>query len=112
MLKECGVDIIDVSTGNVVQARRPPTGRLFQTPFSERIRNAVQIPTMTVGRIVSFGDINSILAAGRADLCLLGKGHMKHPYFTRLAADALGHDGLKWPDQYLLGANYALRTED
>ena len=74
MLKDAGVDIVDVSTGNVVNTRRPTTGRLFQTPFSDQIRNQVKIPTMTVGKITSYGDINAILAAGRADLCLLAKG--------------------------------------
>jgi anthraniloyl-CoA monooxygenase len=68
MLKEAGVDIVDVSTGNIVPTRRPTAGRLFQTPFSDQIRNEVKIPTMTVGKISSYGDINAILAAGRADV--------------------------------------------
>ena len=97
MLKDAGVDIIDVSTGNVVNVRRPSTGRLFQTGFSDQIRNEVKMPTMTVGRLASHGDINAILAAGRADLCLLAKGHLNDPYFTRHAAEALGHR-LAWPN--------------
>jgi anthraniloyl-CoA monooxygenase len=111
MLKEAGVDIIDVSTGNVVNVRRPTTGRLFQTPFSDQIRNQVKIPTMTVGKITSYGDINAILAAGRADLCLLAKGHLRKPYFTRDAAEAQGYD-LAWPRSYKSAKEFSLRNED
>jgi anthraniloyl-CoA monooxygenase len=110
MLKEAGVDIIDVSTGNVVNVRRPTTGRLFQTQFSDQIRNQVKIPTMTVGKITSYGDINSILAAGRADLCLLAKGHLRKPYFTRDAAEAQGYD-LPWPRSYKAAKEFSLRDE-
>jgi anthraniloyl-CoA monooxygenase len=110
MLKEAGVDIIDVSTGNVVDVRRPTTGRLFQTPFSDQIRNQVKIPTMTVGKITSYGDINAILAAGRADLCLLAKGHLRKPYFTRDAAEAQGYD-LAWPRSYKSAKEFSLRNE-
>jgi anthraniloyl-CoA monooxygenase len=110
MLKDAGVDIIDVSTGNVINVRRPATGRLFQTPFSDQIRNQVKIPTMTVGRITSYGDINAILAAGRADLCLLAKGHLKKPYFTRDAAEAQGYD-LPWPRSYKAAREFLLRDE-
>jgi anthraniloyl-CoA monooxygenase len=111
MLKEAGVDIIDVSTGNVVNVRRPTTGRLFQTPFSDQIRNQVKIPTMTVGKITSYGDINAILAAGRADLCLLAKGHLRTPYFARDAAEAQGFD-LPWPRSYKSAKEFSLRSED
>jgi len=111
MLKEAGVDIVDVSTGNVVDTRRPTAGRLFQTAFSDQIRNQVKIPTMTVGKIASYGDINAILAAGRADLCLLAKGHLRHPYFTREAAAAQGHD-LPWPPSYRGAEEFLLRDED
>jgi anthraniloyl-CoA monooxygenase len=110
MLKEAGVDIVDVSTGNVVNTRRPTAGRLFQTAFSDQIRNQVKIPTMTVGKITSYGDINAILAAGRADLCLLAKGHLRHPYFTREAAAAQGYD-LAWPKSYRGAEEFSLRDE-
>jgi anthraniloyl-CoA monooxygenase len=110
MLKEAGVDIVDVSTGNVVNARRPTAGRLFQTAFSDQIRNQVKIPTMTVGKITSYGDINAILAAGRADLCLLAKGHLRHPYFAREAAAAQGYD-LPWPKSYRGAEEFSLRDE-
>jgi anthraniloyl-CoA monooxygenase len=110
MLKDAGVDIIDVSTGNVVNTRRPTTGRLFQTPFSDQIRNEVKIPTMTVGKIASYGDINAILAAGRADLCLLAKGYLRQPYFAHDAAEALGYD-LPWPKSYVQAKDFSLRDE-
>jgi anthraniloyl-CoA monooxygenase len=110
MLKDAGVDIIDVSTGNVVNTRRPTTGRLFQTPFSDQIRNEVKIPTMTVGKIASYGDINAILAAGRADLCLLAKGYLRQPYFAHDAAEALGYE-LPWPKSYVQAKDFSLRDE-
>jgi len=110
MLKEAGVDIIDVSTGNVVNTRRPTTGRLFQTPFSDQIRNEVKIATMTVGKITSYGDINAILAAGRADLCLLAKGHLRQPYFAHDAAEAQSYD-LPWPNSYAAAKEFSLRDE-
>jgi anthraniloyl-CoA monooxygenase len=111
MLKEAGADIIDVSTGNVVNVRRPAIGRVFQTSFSDQIRNEVKIPTMTVGRIVSYGDINAILASGRADLCLLARAHLKDPYFTRHAAETLGYNDLKWPNPYARAREFVLRKE-
>ena len=110
MLKEAGVDIIDVSTGNVVPTRRPLSGRLFQTPFSDQIRNEVKIPTMTVGKIKSYGDINAILAAGRADLCLLAKGYLAKPYFAHDAAQAQGFD-LPWHKSYAQAPDFSLREE-
>jgi anthraniloyl-CoA monooxygenase len=110
MLKEAGVDIIDVSTGNVVPTRRPTSGRLFQTPFSDQIRNQVKIPTATVGQIKSYGDINAILAAGRADLCLLAKGYLAKPYFAHDAAKAQNFD-LPWPQSYRGAEEFSLRDE-
>jgi anthraniloyl-CoA monooxygenase len=111
MLKEAGVDIIDVSTGNVVPTKRPTSGRLFQTPFSDQIRNAVKIPTMTVGKISSYGDINAILAAGRADVCLLAKGHLAKPYFAHDAARAQSFD-LPWHESYRGAEEFRLRDEE
>ena len=106
MFKEAGLDILDVSTGNVIDGGRPTTGGLFQTPFSEKIRNTVGIPTMTVGNISGPDEINDILEQGRADLCIVGKGHLYDPYFTRHAARALGVDGPDWPQQYARGATF------
>ncbi len=100
MLKTAGLDIVDVSTGNVIAGARPKPEGLFQTPYSDRVRNEAGIPTMTVGNIRGIDDINEILTQGWADLCVLAKGHLYDPYFTRHAARALGHVGLKWPMQY------------
>ena len=86
-----GCDIIDVSTGQTVPERRPRYGRLYQTPFADRIRNEAGVPTMTVGAISTCADVNSILAAGRADLCLLARAHLYDPYWTRHAAAEQGH---------------------
>ena len=99
LFKEAGLDIIDVSSGNVTNVRRPVTPGLFQTPFSEQIRNEVEIPTMTVGNLAVAEQINGVIAENRADLCCVGKGHLFDPYFVRHAARDVGYD-LKWPDQY------------
>jgi anthraniloyl-CoA monooxygenase len=99
MLKTHGCDIVDVSAGQTVPDQRPVYGRLFQTPFADRIRHEVGIATMAVGNISSYADVNTILAAGRADLCLLARAHLWDPYWTRHAAYELGYP-LPWPDQY------------
>ena len=99
MLKEHGCDIVDVSAGQTVPDQRPVYGRLFQTPFADRIRHEVGIATMAVGNISSYADVNTILAAGRADLCLLARAHLWDPYWTRHAAHELGYP-LPWPDPY------------
>jgi anthraniloyl-CoA monooxygenase len=99
MLKAHGCDIVDVSAGQTVADQRPVYGRLFQTPFADRIRHEVGIATMAVGNISSYADVNTILAAGRADLCLLARAHLWDPYWTRHAAYELGYP-LPWPDQY------------
>jgi anthraniloyl-CoA monooxygenase len=98
-LQAHGCDIVDVSTGNTVPGDRPRYGRLYQTPFADRIRHEVGIPTMTVGAISTYADVNSILAAGRADLCVLARAHLHDPYWTRHAAWEQGYE-LPWPDQY------------
>jgi anthraniloyl-CoA monooxygenase len=99
-LGEHGCDIITVSTGQTVPDQKPVYGRLYQTPFSDRIRHEADVPTMTVGNIASYDDVNSILSAGRADLCVLARGHLYDPYWTRHAAYEQGWD-LPWPDQYV-----------
>ena len=80
-----------------VADQAPVYGRLFQTPFADRIRNEVGIATMAVGNISSYMDVNTILAAGRADLCVLARAHLWDPYWTRHAAYEMGHP-LAWPD--------------
>jgi anthraniloyl-CoA monooxygenase len=99
MLKAHGCDIVDVSAGQTVPDQRPVYGRLFQTPFADRIRHEVGIATMAVGNISSYADVNTILASGRADLCLLARAHLWDPYWTRHAAHELGHP-LSWPYPY------------
>jgi anthraniloyl-CoA monooxygenase len=103
-----GCDIIDVSAGQTVPDQRPVYGRLFQTPFADRIRHDAGIATMAVGNISSYADVNTILAAGRADLCLLARAHLWDPYWTRHAAWELGYP-LKWPDPYSTLDNYRPR---
>ena len=103
MLQAAGVDIIDVSAGQTSQAARPVYGRMFQTPFSDRIRNETGIATMAVGNIYEPDHVNSILMAGRADLCCLARPHLADPYWTLHAAAQLGYAGETWPKPYLAG---------
>jgi anthraniloyl-CoA monooxygenase len=99
MLVDAGADIVDVSAGQTVAEGKPVYGRQFQTPFSDRIRHEARVPTMTVGNISSAADVNTILAAGRADLVVLARAHLWDPYWTRHAAADLGHT-LEWPPPY------------
>ena len=108
LLKAHDCDIVDVSAGQTVPDQSPEYGRLFQTPFADRIRHDVGIATMAVGNISSYMDVNTILAAGRADLCLLARAHLFDPYWTRHAAYTLGHD-LEWPNQYQSVSRYTAR---
>lgn len=107
-LQGLGLDIIDVSAGQVVSEGRPTYGRLYQTPFSERIRLETGLPTMTVGAISSYSDVNSIIAAGRADLCALARAHLYDPYWTRHAATEQNWP-ISWPNQYGSVARYTPR---
>jgi anthraniloyl-CoA monooxygenase len=99
MVVAAGADIVDVSAGQTVPEQKPVYGRQFQTPFSDRIRHEARVPTMTVGNISSFADVNTILAAGRADLVVLARAHLWDPYWTRHAAFELGYE-LPWPPSY------------
>lgn len=110
LLQSAGCDIIDVSSGQTVADQKPSYGRLYQTPFSERIRLETGIPTMTVGSISSYADVNSILAAGRADLCVLARAHLYDPYWSRHAAAAQGQPA-GWPPQYASLDHYNFRFE-
>jgi anthraniloyl-CoA monooxygenase len=107
-LRAHGCDVVDVSAGQTVAEQRPVYGRLFQTPFAERIRHEAGIATMAVGNISSYADVNTILAAGRADLCVLARAHLWDPYWTRHAAFELGWP-LAWPEQYDTLNNYRPR---
>ncbi|MCZ6598884.1 MAG: bifunctional salicylyl-CoA 5-hydroxylase/oxidoreductase [Planctomycetota bacterium] len=110
MLKAHGCDVIDVSSGQTVPYQRPVYGRLFQTPFADRVRHEVGVSTMAVGNISSWMDVNTIIAAGRADLCLIARAHIFDPYWTRHAAYMLGYD-LPWPNQYESVQEYTPRFE-
>jgi anthraniloyl-CoA monooxygenase len=100
LLHGAGNDILAVSSGGVVSEQGRADGRLFQATFSDQIRNELDIPTMAVGGIVSHGDANTIIAAGRADLCALARGYLVDPYFVRHAAHAQDYDGIDWPGPY------------
>lgn len=108
MLEAHNCDIVDISAGQTVPDQEPEYGRLFQTPFSDQIRHEVGIDTMAVGNISSYMDVNTILAAGRADLCCMARAHLYDPYWTRHAAYTLDWD-LEWPDQYKSIQDYTPR---
>lgn len=99
LLKAHECDLVDVSAGQTVPDAKPEYGRQFQTPFADRIRHEVGIYTMAVGNISSYEDVNTILAAGRADLAVMARAHLWDPYWTRHAAYELGHE-LPWPSPY------------
>ena len=101
LFKEAGADLIDCSSGQVSKRERPQYGRMYQTPFSDRIRNEVQVPTMAVGSIFEADHANSIIAAGRADLCAVGRPHLANPAWTLTEAARLGFSAIDWPRQYL-----------
>jgi anthraniloyl-CoA monooxygenase len=107
-----GADIIDVSAGQTTPEARPVYGRMFQTPFSDRIRNETGIATMAVGNIFEPDHVNSILMAGRADLVCLARPHLADPYWTLHAAVALGDRETAWPVPYLRGRDQAYRLRD
>ncbi|GAC1648898.1 MAG: bifunctional salicylyl-CoA 5-hydroxylase/oxidoreductase [Ktedonobacteraceae bacterium] len=103
LFKGVGADLIDVSSGQTTRLAKPIYGRMYQTPFSDRIRNEVSIATMAVGAIFEPDHVNSIIAAGRADLCALARPHLADPYWTLHAAAQLGYTEVPWPPQYLNG---------
>ena len=114
LLGDAEVDIINVSAGQTSLRARPVYGRMFQTPFSDRIRNETGIATMAVGNIYEPDHVNSILMAGRADLCCLARPHLADPYWTLHAAAQLGYRGETWPLPYLAGRDqlHRLNTKD
>ncbi|HWK44016.1 MAG TPA: bifunctional salicylyl-CoA 5-hydroxylase/oxidoreductase [Stellaceae bacterium] len=108
--KEHGVDLIDVSAGQTSKQARPVYGRMFQTPYSDQIRNEVGIATMAVGNIFEVDHANSIIASGRADLAALARPHLADPYWTLHAAAELGWPGQAWPVQYEAGRDQYVRN--
>jgi len=109
LFSEGGADLIDVSAGQTSIDARPVYGRMFQTPFSDRIRNEGRLKTMAVGNIYEPDHVNSILMAGRADLVCLARPHLADPYWTLHAAARLGYDGVTWPKPYLAGRDQLRR---
>ncbi|MGE4612526.1 MAG: bifunctional salicylyl-CoA 5-hydroxylase/oxidoreductase [Paracoccaceae bacterium] len=112
MFRDAGADIIDVSAGQTSIEGKPVYGRMFQTPFSNRIRNELNMPTMAVGNIYETDHANSILLAGRADLVCVGRPHLAAPYWTLHAAVELGDRMVQWPAPYQAGMDQAYRLRE
>ena len=110
--RAAGADIIDVSSGQTDPREQPVYGRMFQTPFSDRIRNEAAIPTMTVGNISDWDQVNGILMAGRADLVCLARMHLADPYWTLHAAIEQGDTGSDWPAPYKGGGDLLRRLRE
>jgi anthraniloyl-CoA monooxygenase len=112
IFKEAGADLIDCSSGQVSKAEHPVYGRLFQTPFADKIRNEIGIATIAVGAISEADHANSIIAAGRADLCAIARPHLADPAWTLHEAAKIGVKNLPWPRQYQSGkAQYETNIE-
>jgi anthraniloyl-CoA monooxygenase len=103
LFKNAGADVIDCSSGQVSKAEQPVYGRMFQVPFSDRIRNEVGIPTIAVGNIFDGDHVNTIIAAGRADLCAIARPHLADPAWTLHEAAKQGYSDIWWPTPYLGG---------
>jgi anthraniloyl-CoA monooxygenase len=103
LFREAGADLVDCSSGQVWDDDKPVYGRLYQTPFADKIRNEIGIATMAVGAIFEADHANSIIAAGRADLCALARPHLADPAWTLHEAAKIGVRSLAWPNQYFSG---------
>ena len=101
--KAAGADMIDCSSGQVSKQEKPVYGRMFQTPFSDRVRNEAGIATIAVGAISEADHVNSIIAAGRADLCAVARPHLANPAWTLTEAARIGYLDVAWPRQYTSG---------
>ena len=112
MFREAGADLIDVSAGQTTPEAKPIYGRMFQTPFSDRIRNDAGIPTMAVGNIYEADHANSILMAGRADLVAVGRPHLADPYWTLHEGAKIGDRQAAWPLPYEAGRDQTWRLAD
>jgi len=108
--RTAGIDMVDVSTGQTVPSQKPMYGRMWQTPFADKIRNEIGIATMAVGNIYECDHVNSIIAAGRADLCAIARPHLANPAWTLEAAAAQGYRPQWWPKQYLSGKSQLERN--
>jgi anthraniloyl-CoA monooxygenase len=101
--KEAGADLIDCSSGQVTSREKPTYGRMYQTPFADRIRQEAGIDTIAVGAISEADHVNSIIAAGRADLCAVARPHLANPAWTLTEAARIGYTAMVWPNPYLRG---------
>jgi anthraniloyl-CoA monooxygenase len=101
--KAAGADMIDCSSGQVVAQQKPTYGRMYQTPFADRIRQEAGIATIAVGAISEADHVNSIIAAGRADLCAVARPHLANPAWTLTEAARIGYTGAAWPKPYRAG---------
>ncbi|HEY2254835.1 MAG TPA: bifunctional salicylyl-CoA 5-hydroxylase/oxidoreductase [Variovorax sp.] len=101
--KAAGADLIDCSSGQISKKEAPVYGRMFQTPFADRVRNEAGIPTIAVGAISEADHVNSIIAAGRADLCAVARPHLANPAWTLMEAAKIGYLDVAWPKQYHAG---------
>ena len=109
LFKVAGCDVIDVSSGQTTRSAKPVYGRMYQTPFADRIRNEVGIQTMAVGAISESDQVNSIIAAGRADLCAIARPHLADPAWTLHEAAKLQSRHVSWPMPYLSGRDQLYR---
>ena len=109
LFKAAGCDVIDVSSGQTTRAAKPVYGRMYQTPFADRIRNEVGIQTMAVGAISESDQVNSIIAAGRADLCAIARPHLADPAWTLHEAAKLQSRHVAWPKPYESGRDQLYR---
>jgi len=109
LFKAAGCDVIDVSSGQTTRAAKPVYGRMYQTPFADRVRNEAGILTMAVGAISEADHANSIIAAGRADLCAVARPHLADPAWTLHEAAKLQTRALQWPRQYESGRDQLYR---
>jgi anthraniloyl-CoA monooxygenase len=100
-LVAAGADILDISSGQTVATQRPVYGRMWQTPLADMVRNLASVPTIAVGNIFEADHVNSIIAAGRADLCAIARPHLAHPSWTLAQAAAQGYSQQWWPEAYL-----------
>ena len=103
LFKQAGADIIDCSSGQVSKLERPVYGRMFQAPFADRVRNEAGIGAIAVGSIFEADHANGIIAAGRADLCAVGRPHLSNPAWTLAEAARIGYTAVSWPKQYIPG---------
>ena len=109
LFKAADCDFIDVSSGQTTRAAKPVYGRMYQTPFADRIRNEVGIRTIAVGAISDVDQVNSIIAAGRADLCALARPHLADPAWTLHEAARMQSRQVEWPLPYLSGRDQLYR---